>query len=63
MLLIKVKQIIMCALFGSNWNNGSNTGSFNWNLNNASGNVNRNIGRQLLCKNMKVCLTLPLGKK
>jgi len=28
---------------GSNWNNGSNTGTFYWNLNNSSSNRNRNI--------------------
>lgn len=33
---------------GSNWNNGSNAGSFYWNVNNASSNRNRNISGQLL---------------
>ena len=33
---------------GSNWNNGSNAGSFNWNVNNTSSNRNRNISGHLL---------------
>lgn len=32
------------ALFGGNWNNGSNAGVFNVNLNNARSNSNNNIG-------------------
>ena len=33
---------------GSNWNNGSNAGSFYWNLNNSVRNRNRNISSQLV---------------
>lgn len=37
----------MTALFGGNWNNASNAGTFNWNLNNATSNVNSNIGTRV----------------
>lgn len=33
---------------GSNWNNGSNAGTFYWNLNNSVGNRNRNISGRLI---------------
>lgn len=44
MLIFKLAQV---AKFGSNWNNGSNAGTFYWNLNNATTNVNRNISTRL----------------
>jgi hypothetical protein len=49
----QVKRIFFFYLFqvsqlGSQWNNGSNAGSFYWNVNNSSANRNRNISRQLL---------------
>jgi hypothetical protein len=34
-------------LFGGNWNNGLQAGSFYWNLNNAASNANRNIGARV----------------
>jgi hypothetical protein len=37
----------LTTLISGNWNNGTNTGTFNWNLNNATSNVNRNIGTHL----------------
>jgi len=33
---------------GSNWNNGTNAGTFYWNLNNSVGNRNRNISGRLI---------------
>lgn len=33
---------------GSNWNNGTNSGSFYWNVNNTTSNRNRNIGSHLV---------------
>lgn len=42
------KSIIPVTKLGSNWNNGSNAGSFNWNVNNTSSNRNRNISGHLL---------------
>ena len=40
---------------GSNWNNGSNAGSFYWNLNNSVGNRNRNIrGHLIIAKYSRV---------
>ena len=42
------KNIFKITQLGSNWNNGSNAGSFYWNLNNSVGNRNRNIGSQLV---------------
>ena len=44
MLIFKLAQV---AKFGSNWNNGTNAGTFNWNLNNVTTNVNRNISTRL----------------
>ena len=44
MLIFKSTQV---AKFSSNWNNGTNAGTFNWNLNNATSNVNQNIGTRL----------------
>jgi hypothetical protein len=40
------KSIKPVTKLGSNWNNGSNAGSFNWNVNNTSS--NRNISGHLL---------------
>lgn len=42
------KSIKPVTKLGSNWNNGSNAGSFYWNVNNTSSNRNRNISGQLL---------------
>lgn len=42
------KSIKPVTKLGSNWNNGSNAGSFNWNVNNISSNRNRNISGHLL---------------
>ena len=42
------KSIKSVTKLGSNWNNGSNAGSFNWNVNNTSSNRNRNISGHLL---------------
>lgn len=36
------------AQLGSNWNNGSNAGSFYWNANNGVSNRNRNISGHLV---------------
>jgi hypothetical protein len=58
----------ICAITiaSSNWNNGSNAGTFYWNLNNASSNSNRNISTHLLCGAFKIYFdmmhALPLGK-
>lgn len=41
--LYTIKNIFRITQLGSNWNNGSNAGSFYWNLNNSVGNRNRNI--------------------
>jgi len=38
-----IRTSFLVAQLGSNWNNGSNTGTFYWNLNNSSSNRNRNI--------------------
>lgn len=72
------KNIFKITQLGSNWNNGSNAGSFYWNLNNSVGNRNRNISSHLvnawlisgspkglsvfIYKNCGNYLTLPLGK-
>lgn len=45
---LKTKSIKPVTKLGSNWNNGSNAGSFNWNVNNTSSNRNRNISGHLL---------------
>ena len=42
------KSIKPVTKLGSNWNKGSNAGSFNWNVNNTSSNRNRNISGHLL---------------
>lgn len=42
------KNIFKITQLGSNWNNGSNAGSFYWNLNNSVGNRNRNISSHLV---------------
>lgn len=42
------KRKFFIAQLGSNWNNGTNAGSFYWNVNNASSNRNRNISGHLL---------------
>ncbi len=60
----------ICAITiaSSNWNNGSNAGTFYWNLNNATSNSNRNISTHLLCGVFKFkshfdkMRALPLGK-
>ena len=59
------KPLNSVAKLGSNWNNGSNAGSFYWNVNNTSSNRNRNISGQLLnAQSMKTIIisALPLGK-
>ena len=59
------KSIKPVTKLGSNWNNGSNAGSFYWNVNNTSSNRNRNISGQLLnAQSMKIIIisALPLGK-
>lgn len=59
------KSIKPVTKFGSNWNNGSNAGSFYWNVNNTSSNRNANISGQLLnAQSMKTIIisALPLGK-
>lgn len=40
-------RVARCALFGANWNNGTNAGVFCWNLNNAASNSNANISGHL----------------
>ena len=51
------KKII--AQLGSNWNNGTNAGSFYWNLNNSVGNRNRNIrGHLVNCTVSRVTVRL-----
>ena len=42
------KSIKKITQLGSNWNNGTNAGSFYWNLNNSVSNRNRNISSQLV---------------
>lgn len=42
------KKHFLIAQLGSNWNNGTNAGSFYWNCNNSVSNRNRNISGQLL---------------
>lgn len=42
------KAFFLIAQLGSNWNNGTNAGSFYWNCNNSVSNRNRNISGQLL---------------
>jgi hypothetical protein len=59
LMLIKQHQ---AAKFSSNWNNGTNAGTFNWNLNNATSNVNRNISTRLTNFIILLRSTLPLGK-
>lgn len=59
------KSIKPVTKLGSNWNNGSNAGSFYWNVNNTSSNRNRNISGQLLnAQSMRIIIisALPLGK-
>lgn len=59
------KSIKPVTKLGSNWNNGSNAGSFYWNVNNTSSNRNRNISGQLLnAQSMRIIVisALPLGK-
>lgn len=52
-----MKKII--AQLGSNWNNGTNAGSFYWNLNNSVGNRNRNIrGHLINCAVSRVTVRL-----
>ena len=46
--LILLKNIKSIAHLGSNWNNGTNAGTFYWNLNNSVGNRNRNISTHLM---------------
>lgn len=46
--LYTIKNIFKITQLGSNWNNGSNAGSFYWNLNNSVGNRNRNISSHLV---------------
>lgn len=54
-----MKKII--AQLGSNWNNGTNAGSFYWNLNNSVGNRNRNISGHLInCTVSRVTVRLTL---
>lgn len=48
------KSIKPVTKSGSNWNNGSNAGSFYWNVNNTSSHRNRNISSQLLNAQKKV---------
>jgi hypothetical protein len=48
--LIEKKPIFQGFLItqlGTNWNNGTNAGTFNWNVNNTPGNRNRNISSHL----------------
>lgn len=60
----------MVSNVGSNWNNGTNAGSFNRNVNNTPSNRNRNHGRHVLFVQidrmilLKTCslIALPLGK-
>ena len=74
---LQQKSSIKITQLGSNWNNGTNAGSFYWNLNNSVRNRNRNISSHLINALMvkagtskKVvpalicgsCLTMPLGK-
>ncbi len=55
MLVLCCKQT---AHLGSNWNNGTNAGTFNWNLNNATSNVNRNISTRLTYLSYRVPIDL-----
>ena len=49
------------AQLGSNWNNGSNAGTFYWNLNNSVSNRNRNISSQLVnAQNRGVLQNIPV---
>ena len=49
MLLVRWMRwkMVLSAVIGSNWNNGTNAEPFYWNLNNSVGNRNRNISGQL----------------
>lgn len=40
-------QGFLITQLGTNWNNGTNAGTFNWNVNNTPGNRNRNISSHL----------------
>lgn len=76
--LYTIKNIFKITQLGSNWNNGSNAGSFYWNLNNSVGIRDRDISSHLvnawlisgspkglsvfIYKNCGNYLTLPLGK-
>lgn len=44
----KSEEVFQITQLGSNWNNGTNAGSFYWNCNNSVSNRNRNISGHLL---------------
>ena len=56
------KAFFLIAQLGSNWNNGTNAGSFYWNCNNSVSNRNRNISSHLLYVH-KQCYTMTLRNK
>ena len=48
MILEKREESWLTTILGSNWNNGTNSGSFYWNVNNTTSNRNRNHGSHLV---------------
>ena len=48
-------------IFSSNWNNGSNTGTFQLNVNNSTANANSNIATHLMFSNV-ILIAMALAK-